>query len=53
MIFGGQPKDYNEFAKANENLRKFEIVTKYAQEKGLNEKLINFRCEKVASRLGK
>lgn len=53
MIYGGQPEDYIEFAKTNENLRKFEIVRKYAEEKGLIEKLINFRCEKVASRLGK
>lgn len=53
MIFGGKPEDYNEFAKANENLRKFEVINKYAEEKGLNEKLINFRCEKVASKLGK
>ena len=52
-IFGGEPANYEEFVKANPTLKKFELVNKFAKDNGQTEKIITFRSEKIASRLGK
>lgn len=52
-IFGGEPQKYEEFAKANSGLNKFELINKYASENGQEETLIKFRCQKIAKHLHK
>lgn len=47
-IFGGESVNYEEFVKANPNLKKFELVNKFAKDNGHTEKVITFRSEKIA-----